>query len=312
MARKISGRDLFSLPRYQKGFQYLDNEQRLINNPGLFSSAVLSITMPSSGFCTAVQSLEEGPYPFIIGQLYRPASNLSARLVFLAPGEFITHPGYGRVINFLTAQAGERGAVQVLAEVPLNSPEEETLFQTGFRGYAEQQIWKLPQRLMSNTGRKTWIPVSIRDQEQVISLYQRVVPAVVQRVEAPPSRPEIAGMICRQDERAVGFAETRFGPKGILIDLILEPELTEVDELLGALFYYLPYRNTRNVYFRVRSYQERIASALERTQAEPSAEQKTMVKRLAVYYNAKQTFRVQGFEKQPDITTPISNTKIKN
>jgi hypothetical protein len=40
----------------------------------------------------------------------------------------------------------------------------------------------------------------------------------------------------------------------------------------------------------------------------PGEQQNAVVKKMAVHYNAKQTFSVPGFEKQPDITTPISNT----
>jgi len=85
-----------------------------------------------------------------------------------------------------------------------------------------------------------------------------------------------------------------------------------IDEYLSALLFHLPYRDTRDVYIRVRSYQQQLASALERVNAEAGPIQKAVVKRLTVHYNAKQTFRVQGFENQPDITTPISNSEIKN
>jgi hypothetical protein len=300
------------LPRYQRQQQYLDNTLRLVYNPGLFSSALLSITAPSSGFFTAVHPLDSEPYPLLIGQVYHSSASLSARLVFLAPMEMSPQAGYGKLLSLLTAQAGERGAVQVLAEVPRNVLEEDILYQAGFRVYAEQQIWKFPRRFSSSTGEKTWIPITRGDGDQIVSLYQRIVPGAVQRVEPPPTFPKVEGMICWSEGRVVGFTETRFGPIGILVDIILEPELSDIDEYLAALFYHLPYRNIRDVYLRIRSYQERIASALGRAGADPGPEQKAVVKRLAVHYNAKQTFKYQAFEKQPDITTPISNTEIKN
>ena len=100
--------------------------------------------------------------------------------------------------------------------------------------------------------------------------------------------------------------------RGILVDLLIAPEMDQIDEYLSALLFHLPYRDTRDVYLRVRSYQQQLASALERVNAEDGPKQKAVVKRLTVHYNAKQTFRVQGFEKQPDITTPISNSEMKN
>lgn len=312
MARNISWKDLFTLPRYQKQRQYLDNTLRLVYNPGLFSSALLSIAAPSSGFFTAVHPLDSEPYPLLIGQIYHSSASLSARLVFLAPMEMSFQSGSGKLLSLLTAQAGERGAVQVLAEVPQNILEEDILYQAGFRAYAEQQIWKLPRRFSSGMGKKAWIPITRGDGDQIVSLYQRIVPGAVQRVEPPPTFPKVKGMICWYEERVVGFAETRLGPNGILVDIFLEPELSDMEEYLAALFYHLPYRNMRDVYLRIRSYQERITSALVRAGANPGLEQKAVVKRLAVHYNAKQTFNYQAFEKQPDITTPISNSEIKN
>ena len=312
MARSIAWRDLYSLLRYQKQQLYLDNTLRLVYNPGLFSSALLSIAAPSSGFFTAVHPLDSESFPLLIGQTYHSPASLSARLVFLAPMEMSSQTGTGKLLSLLTAQVGERGAVQVLAEVPLNVLEENILYQAGFRVYAEQQIWKFPRHFSNSTGRKSWTPITKRDSDQVVSLYQRIVPGAVQRVEPPPTFPKIKGMICWHEGRIVGFAETRFGPNGILVDIILEPELSDMDEYLAALFTNLPYRNTHDVFLRIRSYQERIASALERAGADPGPEQRAVVKRLAVHYNAKQTFNYQAFEKQPDITTPISNTEIKN
>lgn len=312
MARKIVWKDLLSLPRYKRQQQYLDNTLSLVFNPGLFSSALLSLTAPSSGYCTAVQSLDGDPYPYLISQIYHPPASLSARVSFLAPIEMSSHAGFVRLLTHLTALAGERGVVQVLAEVTRDTPEGDALYQAGFRTYAEQQIWKLPSHISSSAASKNWIPFSRADQNQVAEIYQRIIPGTVQRVEPPPTLSKAEGLICWQEGKAAGFAETRFGPKGILVDFMLAPEISDLDEYLAGLFFYLPYRNTRDIFVRVRSYQERIAAALERSGAEPGPEQNAMVKRLAVHYNAKQTFTYQAFEKQPDITTPISNTKIKN
>lgn len=312
MAQKFAWKDLTILPRYQTQQLFLDNVLRLVYNPGLFSSALLSLTTPSSGFITAVHRVEPDPKPYIIGQIYHSSTSASARIVYLAPKEENFWTGTGKLLSCLTALAGERGAIQVLAEVPRDAPVEDILYQAGFRPYAEQQIWKIPRRFPYASGKKTWIPISRGDNDPVISLYQRTVPGSVQRVEPPPSFPKIEGMICWEEGKPVGFAETKFGPKGILVDLVLEPEISDVEQYLAALFYYLPFRTTRDVYLRIRSYQERIASALERAGAEPGPQQNKVVKRLAVHYNAKQTFNYQTFEKQPDITTPISNTEIKN
>ena len=312
MVRDITWKDLFSLTRYRDQLNYLDNNLRLVYNPGLFSSSLLSIAMPSSGFCTAVESLDEETYPFVIGQIFLSGQSLSARVAFLAPIGLESHPKFDRLLSYLISKAGEKGAIQILAEVSNNQPEEDILYQAGFRPYTNQQIWKLPRKLSYGTESTAWVSMARRDLDQVSALCQRILPSSVQRVEPPHSYPDKQGMVSWKEGKIVGFASTSFGPMGILIDLVLDPGLSDLNDYLATLFFHLPYRSTRNVFLRIRSYQERIASALELFGAVPGPEQSAVVKKMAVHYNAKQTFRVQGFEKQPDITTPISNSEIKN
>ena len=164
----------------------------------------------------------------------------------------------------------------------------------------------------NGSGGKSWIQGIKTDNGPVQAFYQRVVPAQIQRLEPSPVFPISRGMVSWQEGRVVGIALTQFGPKGILLDLMLEPSLESLDEYLSALLFHLPYTRSREVYLRVRDYQGGITSALERLGALPGDHQRVMVKRLAVHYNAQQAFLVQSFDKQPDVTTPISSTKIKN
>lgn len=312
MAHKIIWKDLAALARFKNQKLVLDNSFQYVYNPGLLSSSLLSIISPPSGFFTAVETLETGDPPFLLGQLFHPPGDFTARIVFLAPGDIDPHPAFGRVFSLLAIMAGERGAVQIKAEVARNTSGEEILTEAGFRPYAEQQIWKLPKRIVFGTGKRAWVPITKNCLSLAAAFYQRVVPGQVQRVEPPPEASDIQGLICWKEGKIAGYAATQFGPRGILVDLQLAPELDLLDEYLSALLFHLPYRDTRDVYLRVRTYQQQIASTLERVGAESGPQQIVMVKRLAVHYNAKQTFRVQGFENQPDITTPISSTEIKN
>jgi hypothetical protein len=312
MARKLAWRDLTVLHRYQNQRMVLDNSLRFVFNPGLFSSSLLSVALPSSEFYTAADPLELDQFPLLIGQILFATDNQTARVASLAPGELGAGPDYSGLISHLVRAACERGALQMLGEVGVDSPEEQILTQSGFRSYAEQQIWKLPRRILSGAGQRSWIPASRADNGPAQTLYQRVVPAQIQRLEPLPVFPKIQGMVSWKEGRVVGIALMQFGPRGILLDLLLDPSLDSVDEYLSALIFHLPYASTREVYLRVRDYQQVIASALERLGARPGDRQRVMVKKLAVHYNAQQAFVVQGFEKQPDITTPISRTKIKN
>jgi hypothetical protein len=258
-----------------------------------------------------VEPIESNQYSYLIGQVVYSADDNSARITYLAPGDY-DHHGFIELLSFLTVKSGEAGAIQVLAEVDEDSLEESILFRAGFRPYAEQQIWKLSRKQNYPQPEKTWIPISRADTGNVISLIQRSIPAQINRVESHPNPNGLRGMVHREQDKLLAAALINYGPIGILIDLILDPGLEKVNDYLTALIHHVPYHNTRDIYFRVRSYQQRIATALESQGAEIGATQKAVVKRLALHYNAKQTFRVQGFENQPDITTPISHTKIEN
>lgn len=312
MARKLTWRDLTVLHRYQNQRMVLDNSLRFVFNPGLFSSSLLSVALPSSEFYAAADPLESDQYPLLIGQILFATDNHTARVAWLAPRELGAGPDYSGLISHLARAACERGALQMLGEVGIGSPEEQILNQSGFRSYTEQQIWNLPRQSLSGSGQRSWTPASPADNDPSQALYHQVVPAQIQRLEPLPVFPKSQGMVSWKEGRVVGIALTQFGPRGILLDLLLDPSLDSVDEYLSALLFHLPYTSAREVYLRVRDYQQVIVSALERLGALPGDHQRVMVKRLAVHYNAQQAFVVQGFEKQPDITTPISRTKIKN
>ncbi len=312
MARKINWKDLAALTRFKNQKLVLDNAFQSVYHPGLFSNSFLSLISPASGFCTAVETIESEANSVLAGQIFHPSGSFGARVVFLAASDFSPHPAFGRVLAQLAHSAGERGALQIKAEVSDNSPGEEILYQAGFRTYAEQQIWKLPRRIVFGTGKKAWVPVTKDNTALAEAFYMRTLPGQILRLEPPPVSSNMQCLISWKEGKVVGFAATQFGPRGILVDLLIAPEMDPIDEYLSALLFHLPYRDTRDVYLRVRSYQQQLASVLERVNAEDGPIQKAVVKRLIVHYNAKQTFRVQGFENQPDITTPISNSEIKN
>ena len=312
MARKLAWQDLPLLRRYRSQKLVLDNSLRFVFNPGLFSSSLLSVVLPSSEFYTAIEPFESDHYPLLLGQILIGKDHQTARVALLAPGELGAGPDYSGLISHLAQAACERGALQMVAEVGVDSPEEQILNRSGFRSYTEQQIWKLPRRAPCGSGGKSWIPAIQADNGPVQAFYQQVVPAQIRRWEPSPVFPKRQGMVSWKEGQMIGIALPQFGPRGILVDLLLDPSLSPLDEYLAALLFHLPYSSTREVYLRVRDYQGGMASLLERWDALTGDLQRVMVKRLAVHYNAQQAFMVQGFEKQPDITTPISRTEIKN
>lgn len=312
MARKLAWQDLVVLHRYQNQIMVLDNSLGLVFNPGLFSSSLLSVALPSSEYYSAVESNDSGKFPLLIGQIILSKMEHTARVAILAPADLGTSPDYSDLVKHLVQAACDRGALQIMGEARIDSPGEEILTRSGFRSYTEQQIWKLPRLTSAGARGVSWVPGIQADNSAAQIFYHRVVPAQIQRLVPAPVFPAAQGMVCRQEGRVVGMALTQFGPRGILIDLILDPSLDSMDEYVTALLFHIPYTRSRDVYLRVRDYQGGIASALERVGALPGDHQRLMVKRLAVHYNAQQAFLVQGFEKQPDVTTPISRTELKN
>ncbi len=312
MARKLTWQDLMALHRYKNQRMVLDNSLRFVFDPGFFSSSLLSYALPSSEFYTAVHPLESDSYRLLIGQIWQAKDQHTARIAALAPGDFGARPEYRSLISFLSEAACDRGALQMMGEVGVNSTEEEILTDCGFRSCADQQIWKMPRKAQGSIGQESWNPGTQTDNGPTHTFYQRVVPAQIQHLEPSPVFPKTQGMVCWKGGRVVGIGLPRFGPRGILLDLLLDPSLDSLDDYLSALIFHLPYTSTREVYLRVRVYQGGIVSALEKAGAMPGDRQRVMVKKLAVHYNAQQAFHVQSFEKQPDITTPISRAKIKN
>ena len=311
MAQNIAWKDLISLPRYRNQQLYLDNTLRLLYTPGLISSALASLLTPASGFRTSLQKMNGQSFPHLIAQLYHQTDQPSAKLTFIAPSALLDHPDFSRLLSYLSKQAGEMGAFQILAEVPRDQPASDTLFQAGFRPYADQSIWKLP--VFNGADREkcsSWCPISGVDKFKIDTLYQRAVPQKIQRVEPPRKTPELQGLVLLEGENLLGFARTEIGPRGVLVDLILDPSLQVVDPQLKELGRQLAMRGSRDVYLRVRSYQSAVLSALDSISARCGPSQTAVVKKLAVHYNATQrVFGYRAFEKQPDITTPISNLK---
>jgi hypothetical protein len=309
MARDFAWRDLFKLPRLRDQKIYFDTTLELTYQPGLFSSVVLSLISPSTGFCTSIQPLDnpEGCY---LGQIHNLSGEDSARVSFLAPRSQLDQPGMSALLQHLCQQAGEQGVLQVLAEAEQNSPAENLLYGVGFKPYADQQIWLLPEIFPRERAFPAWIPITRRHEQEVRSLYQRVIPSTVKHVEPPPLAREMQGLIAWQSGRIVGYVRTHFGPSAVLMDAVLDPSSGNLQDQILGIRENLPYHRTRKIYFRVRGYQKRLSSALEALGARPVRNQTAAVKKLTASYKAPQKVNYRSFENQPDVTSPVSQTKL--
>ena len=309
MARDFAWRDLLKLPGFRDQKVYFDDTLELIYQPGLFSSVLLSLISPASGFCTGIQLLRSSD-GFLLGQIHNASQEFSAQVSFLAPGDLLEQPGMDSLLQHLCQQAGDRGALQVLAEVEKHSQAEALLYGVGFRPYTDQQIWILPEAFPRERAYPAWIPITPRHEEEIRSLYQRVIPSTVKHIEPPPKVREMQGLIAWQSGRTVGYIRTQFGPRAVLVDAVFDPSSGNFQDHILGIRENLPYHRTRTIYFRVRGYQRRLGSALESLGATSISHQSAVVKKLAVHYNAQQKVNYRTFENQPDITSPVSQTTL--
>lgn len=308
MARAFSWRDFLTLFRYRNREVFLDNSLSLTHAPGVLTNVMLSMLLPNSGFCTAVQPGPDGSRP-LLGQFHCANARRVARLTFLAPEDEISQDRTVKLCSSLCKQAGEMGAFQVLAEVEQDTTTAASLRQTGFQPYAEQRIWLLPSSLVPAGDTKGWAPISREDEQHIQHLYKQIIPRSVQRVEPAPRVKDIQGWAYRRQGQLRGIATFTWGPKGVLVDVVMDPEESSLEGHITALFQLLsPYHRDR-FYFRVRTYQQKIASALERVGASKSPLQLAMVKYLAVQFQVKKLTNLAHLEKQPDITTPFAKSE---
>jgi hypothetical protein len=272
--RSLDLLDLPFLSRYHQDVLPLDSARALTRGNPLGATALLSYLNPRRNLYTAVAS-ENGDS--LMGQVILNEGETSARLTFLAPGERInglTLP----LLDHLTKQAGEWGALHVLAEVDEDSPAFKSLRQAGFAMYAWQRVWKLP-GFIGQAQKKAWREAQDSDWLPVQSLHAQIVPALLQPVENLPR--QASGLVCFAESGLQAFALFSQGPQGIWIQPLIPPDSACFPEQLPGLVSASNGWNKRKVYVCVRSYQAWLESPLEELGAEAGPRQAVMVKRLA-------------------------------
>jgi len=240
--------DLPSLARYRRDVLPLDSARTLTRGNPLGAAALFSYLNPRRHIYTAVST--DGAVSFV-GQIAQQYGETFARLSFLAPSAAL-NGGEIALLDHLAAQAGEWGALHLLAEVDEQCMVFKSLRKSGFSMYAWQRVWRLTDAL-ANEGRGMWQMPSSTDMLSVQSLYCQIVPALIQPVEPMPRQP--AGLICRTDTGLQAYAALTSGPAGIFIQPFVLPDAVCVPESLAALLREIPNRNGRPVYICVRSYQ---------------------------------------------------------
>jgi len=183
--------------------------------------------------------------------------------------------------DYLNAKAGEMGALNVLAEVSESSPVFESMRKAGFSPYGWEAAWKLLRNINpSPDSSHGWEAALPTDDPQIRSLYQSLVPPIVQAAEAF-SNGGTRRLVYRENNEIVAYVESNAGPNGLYLRPLIHPAVTEISTLLNSLISEF-IELGQPVYLQVRSYQAWLLGALETIGGESSNHFTLLVKHLAI------------------------------
>lgn len=256
--------------------------------------------------------------PKLIGQMRFKAhiqGERSARISFIAPSTAGDSPGIFDLLDGLTCQAGDWGAFNLLAEAEEHHPIFENLRRSNFFIYAWQRIWQFIPPAQGESGvSHRWKTASPLDEIALRSLYQALVPPLVQSAEPFIFRPRQV-LVYRytdakhQHDEVLGFIEGRHGPRGVYLQPFIHPDVEDAQGLLVDLLQALPTLYLgRPVYIAVRSYQSWLEAALEELHGQVAPRQALFVKHLASAQRVLATNKRMVMEKhQAEPTAPMVN-----
>ena len=232
----------------------------------------------------------------------------SAHLSFLLPAGNIQADLLGVLLDELVHHAGDCGALKVLADIEEHSPVFESLRRAGFSVYAWQQIFRLSDPAgEGHNGISPWKAAAPEDENAIRSLYQSLVPPLVQGAELPTLHRQ-QSLVYHQDGELLACVGGIYGPHGIYLQPLFHPAVEKPDLLLKALIHQASPLLGRPLYVAVRSYQGWLQNALQDLQCEAAPRQALLVKHLAAYQRAPlPNARLAGEKTWANPSAPIVN-----
>lgn len=261
------------------------------------------------GVYTAVAQGDEDGLP-LIGQIHYVPGERSARLCFLMAQAAVNEAAACALLENLIVQAGAWGAANVLATVEESETVFTSLRRVGFAVYSRQDVWLIPalQRGNGHNGRE-WHEATPLDSESVSLLCQSLLPPLVQRAEETFSFcPN--GLVVRRDDQVQAYVQVTSGARGICLQPLFHPQVTDVHHLLVDLVcrlqgMFLPPLE-RPVYCLVPSYQAGLSGILEELGAQKIGEQVLLVKHLAIRHRKPvQDIQFSTIDRQVRPTSPM-------
>ena len=209
------------------------------------------------------------------------------------------------LLDYLTAQAGRWGAFHVQAEVDEHSAAFEGMRRASFSTYSFQRIWKLP----AGSTTTPWAVTTASDAMAVRSLYQSLVPSLVQPMEGIADK-QPQGLVLRHNNELVAYADVLYGPRGIWVQPFIHPSVEKPGDLLASLGASVPHPGGRQVYLCVRSYQAWLEMALSEMNAESGPRQALMARHIAITQRAAQPVAMPNLEtSRAETSIPLAHLK---
>jgi hypothetical protein len=248
-------------------------------NPLGIASLASRLTPSAESFTAVAESSDTETC--LISQVLHKAGERSARLNFLVIKNANDIKEVLELWDYLNNKAGEMGALNVLAEVAESSPVFESLRKAGFSPYGWEAAWKLPKKINPTADAEhEWTIAVPTDDPQLRSLYQSLVPPIVQAAEAYPNG-GTRRLVYRENDEIVAYVESSTGPNGLYLRPLIHPAVQDINTLLYALIGQFD-NIGQPVYLQVRSYQAWLLDTLGNIGGETSNHFTLLVKHLAI------------------------------
>jgi hypothetical protein len=308
--RAFDWRDLPALLRYRNQSVYLDSALVLTRGPMLVSGALLSYLAPAIGIMTIVSNGTKTD-PSIIGQIMYNAGSQYAHLTFLTPVEGLESIALPALLDYLASTAGELGTFRLLADVDEHSPAFDVLRKSGFAVYTRQRIWQETRQSEDGDQLTGWRSATNQDLIAIRSLYNNLVPGLVQQVE-PYTAQTPHGLVYYHEEDLLAYVELKYGHRGIWVQPFVHPDAEDVVDCFLNLVQNLPNRRSRPIYLCIRSYQAWLEQFFEDLGAEAGPRQAVMVKHMAVAQKAARAYALPTLETgHAEVSAPIVRSESK-
>lgn len=253
----------------------MDTTVALTRGMNPLEAALLTVVpLADMGFPTLILREHEQGY---IGQIRHRAGETHAHMASLAPvpDEALSYLPWMQLVNGMITTAGKRGAMTLTAEVPESAHAVfEILRKSGFSVYARQMIFQRPPAkvmAMPSPRRVVVRPIVASDLAQLNGLYANLVPGLVQHADPPQfyevGRASTLSLVveAHPEGRLLGYLPVIEGKSGLVVKPLLHPDVfDETEAVLGQALQHWHKAERLPLYVCVRSYQEWIASPLQR------------------------------------------------